>query len=109
MFESLVSTFEALHPISVVNHLHSQSVDRVESRNTLKKEKSLDLQVGLVNDSGTGWIIGSKDPHPATRIQTRASVHRLTVARKKLFQGLAVTQYKAAESYGTKELFYYSR
>ena len=46
MFSSLVSTFEALHPISVVNHLHAQSVSRVESRNTLKKEKSLDLQVG---------------------------------------------------------------
>ena len=45
MFDSLVSTFESLHPISVVNHLHSQSVGRVESRNTLKKEKSLDLQV----------------------------------------------------------------
>ena len=45
MFDSLVSTFESLHPISVVNHLHSQSIGRVESRNTLKKEKSLDLQV----------------------------------------------------------------
>ena len=44
MFDSLVSTFESLHPISVVNHLHSQSIGRVESRNTLKKEKSLDLQ-----------------------------------------------------------------
>jgi hypothetical protein len=45
MFDSLVTTFQGLHPISVVNHLHAQSVDRVESRNTLKKEKSLDLQV----------------------------------------------------------------
>ena len=46
--DSLVKTFQGLHPISVVNHLHSQSVDRVESRNTLKKEKSLDLQEKLI-------------------------------------------------------------
>ena len=58
MFESLVSTFEALHPISVVNHLHSKSVDRVESRNTLKKEKSLDLQVRFVK---VGKIGSEKD------------------------------------------------
>ena len=45
---SLVKTFQGLHPISVVNHLHAQSVDRVESRNTLKKEKSLDLQEKLI-------------------------------------------------------------
>lgn len=45
MFDSLTPTFQGLHPISVVNHLHSQSLDRVESKNTLmKKEKSLDLQ-----------------------------------------------------------------
>ena len=47
---SLCRTFESLHPISVVNHLHAQSVDRVESKNTLKKEKSLDLQEKLVVD-----------------------------------------------------------
>ena len=58
MFESLVSTFESLHPVSVVNHLHAQSVSRVESRNTLKKEKSLDLQ-------GGDWIMGS--PHHRQR------------------------------------------
>jgi hypothetical protein len=45
MFESLTPTFSHLHPSSVVNHLHSQSLDRVEAKNTLmKKEKSLDLQ-----------------------------------------------------------------
>ena len=45
MFDSLTPTFQRLHPNSVVNHLHSQSLDRVESKNTLmKKEKSLDLQ-----------------------------------------------------------------
>ena len=48
MADSLVTTFQGIHPISVVNHLHAQSVDRVESRNTLKKEKSLDLQEKLV-------------------------------------------------------------
>ena len=45
MFESLTPTFQSLHPVSVVNHLHSQSLDRVENKNTLmKKEKSLDMQ-----------------------------------------------------------------
>jgi hypothetical protein len=45
MFEALTPTFQSMHPISVVNHLHSSSLDRVESKNTLmKKEKSLDLQ-----------------------------------------------------------------
>ena len=49
MFESLTPTFQSLHPIGVVNHLHSQSLDRVESKNTLmKKEKSLDLQEKLL-------------------------------------------------------------
>ena len=49
MFESLTPTFQTLHPIGVVNHLHSQSLDRVESKNTLmKKEKSLDLQEKLL-------------------------------------------------------------
>lgn len=47
-FEALTPTFQTQHPISVVNHLHSGSLDRVESRNTLKKEKSLDLQEKLV-------------------------------------------------------------
>ena len=52
MFDSLTPTFQRLHPNSVVNHLHSQSLDRVESKNTLmKKEKSLDLQV-----SNTEWF-----------------------------------------------------
>ena len=50
IFESLTPTFQNLHPIGVVNHLHSQSLDRVESKNTLmKKEKSLDLQEKLLD------------------------------------------------------------
>jgi len=48
MLKSLEGTFQRLHPVDVVNHLHSRSVDRVESMNTLKKEKSLDLQEKLV-------------------------------------------------------------
>ena len=45
MFDSLTPTFQSLHPVSVVNHLHSQSLDRVENKNSLmKKEKSLDMQ-----------------------------------------------------------------
>ncbi len=48
LLSSLASTFKALHPVDVVNHLHTRSVDRVESRNTLKKEKSLDLQEKLI-------------------------------------------------------------
>ena len=53
MFDSLTPTFQRLHPNSVVNHLHSQSLDRVESKNTLmKKEKSLDLQEKFLDTSG---------------------------------------------------------
>ena len=40
---------QVLHPVSVINHLHSAALDRVEAKNTLKKEKSLDLQEKLVD------------------------------------------------------------
>ena len=33
-----------MHPLTVINHLHATSLERVEENNTLKKEKSLDLQ-----------------------------------------------------------------
>lgn len=49
MFEALTPTFQRLHPVSVINHLHSAALDRVEAKNTLKKEKSLDLQEKLVD------------------------------------------------------------
>ncbi len=61
MLNSLVSTFKLLHPIDVVNHLHSRSVDRVESRNTLKKEKSLDLQEKLIVEPRDVKVKGKKD------------------------------------------------
>ena len=52
MFDSITPTFQHLHPSSVVNHLHSQSLDRVEAKNTLmKKEKSLDLQEKFLDTS----------------------------------------------------------
>ena len=43
--EAMTPTLEMLHPLAVINHLHFASLDRVEEKNTLKKEKSLDLQV----------------------------------------------------------------
>ena len=51
MFESLTPLFQTLHPLSVINHLHSAALDRVESKNSLKKEKSLELQDKLVVDT----------------------------------------------------------
>ena len=45
---------ELLHPLSVINHLHTASLDRVEERNTLKKEKSLDLQDKIVTAETAG-------------------------------------------------------
>ena len=48
--ESLTPTFELLHPLAVINHLHSVSLARVEEKNTLKKEKSLDLQAYRINN-----------------------------------------------------------
>ena len=47
--ESLTPTFQLLHPLAVINHLHSASLDRVEEKNTLKKEKSLDLQDKIIS------------------------------------------------------------
>ena len=54
--EALAPTMELLHPLSVINHLHWASLDRVEEKNSLKKEKSLDLQDGKVvtSDSKPG-------------------------------------------------------
>ena len=51
MFESVTPLFQTLHPLSVINHLHSAALDRVESKNSLKKEKSLELQDKLVIDT----------------------------------------------------------
>ena len=67
MFESLTPTFATLHPISIVNHLHSTSLDRVESKNTLMKKESLDLQEkfmdngGAINSSSFVKKAGKKD------------------------------------------------
>ena len=47
--ESLTPTFQLLHPLAVINHLHAASLDRVEEKNTLKKEKSLDLQDKIIS------------------------------------------------------------
>lgn len=47
--EALAPTLEHLHPLAVVNHLHWASLDRVEEKNSLKKEKSLDLQDKVVS------------------------------------------------------------
>merc|ERR1712020_717558 len=51
MFEALTPAFQTIHPLSVINHLHSDALGRVESKNTLKKEKSLELQDKLVVDT----------------------------------------------------------
>merc|ERR1712020_518771 len=51
MFEALTPAFQTIHPLSVINHLHSAALSRVESKNTLKKEKSLELQDKLVVDT----------------------------------------------------------
>ena len=47
--EALAPTLEIIHPLSVINHLHFASLDRVEEKNSLKKEKSLDLQDKVVS------------------------------------------------------------
>jgi hypothetical protein len=53
--EALAPTLELLHPLTVINHLHWASLDRVEEKNSLKKEKSLDLQDKVVStDSKAG-------------------------------------------------------
>ncbi|CAB4060691.1 unnamed protein product [Lepeophtheirus salmonis] len=54
IFESLNPVFQRLHPASVINRLHSSSLDRVESKNTLKKDQSLDLHEKLVENPSSG-------------------------------------------------------
>ncbi len=65
LLSSIASTFKSLHPVDVVNHLHSRSVDRVESRNTLKKEKSLDLQEKLIVEPRDVKVKGKKEKKDA--------------------------------------------
>ena len=51
IFEAITPALQTIHPLSVINHLHSDALGRVESKNTLKKEKSLELQDKLVVDT----------------------------------------------------------
>eukprot|EP00095_Tigriopus_kingsejongensis_P008238 maker-scaffold230_size244653-snap-gene-0.11 protein:Tk08238 transcript:maker-scaffold230_size244653-snap-gene-0.11-mRNA-1 annotation:"PREDICTED: uncharacterized protein KIAA1109-like isoform X7" len=68
---ALTNTFQNIHPMSVVNHLHSTSVDRVESRNTLKKERSLDLQEKLIIEpKETKHKKADKEPPPPDTFRT---------------------------------------
>ncbi|XP_040563283.1 bridge-like lipid transfer protein family member 1 [Lepeophtheirus salmonis] len=57
IFESLNPVFQRLHPASVINRLHSSSLDRVESKNTLKKDQSLDLHEKLVENPSSGTCV----------------------------------------------------
>ena len=67
VFEALTPTFQALHPVSVINHLHSAALDRVEAKNTLKKEKSLDLQEKLIDTREKQLKTGSKSSSKKTK------------------------------------------
>lgn len=50
--EAITPTVGLLHPLTVINHLHFSSLDRVEEKNTLKKKKSLDLQDKISQSPG---------------------------------------------------------
>jgi len=39
--EAVIPAIERLHPLTIINHLHSQCISRVEKANLLKKEKSI--------------------------------------------------------------------
>ena len=41
MIESMIPTLSALHPLSVINYLHSSCVSKVEAVNILKKDQTL--------------------------------------------------------------------
>ena len=68
--EALAPTLEILHPLSVINHLHFASLDRVEEKNSLKKEKSLDLQDKVV----------SNDPKPGVPYQSISKTFEKSVS-----------------------------
>ena len=36
IFEAITPALQTIHPLSVINHLHSDALGRVESKNTLK-------------------------------------------------------------------------
>lgn len=40
MVEALIPTFQNLHPLTVINHLHSSCVGKVEAMNILKRDQS---------------------------------------------------------------------
>ena len=40
MVEALIPTLSSLHPLTVINHLHSSCVNKVEAMNILKKDQS---------------------------------------------------------------------
>lgn len=44
--DSLTPTFTHLHPLSVLNHLHSNCISRVEAANILKRDKYLSQMQG---------------------------------------------------------------
>ena len=39
MFQALIPVLEKLHPMTIVNQAHAQSISAVEANNTLKKER----------------------------------------------------------------------
>ena len=70
--EAITPTVELLHPLTVINHLQFSSLDRVEEKNTLKKEKSLDLQDKiLTTDSLTSEKKVKKSQGPPLQSVTR--------------------------------------
>lgn len=44
--DSLIPTFSNLHPLTVLNHLHSSCISRVEAANILKRDKYLSQMQG---------------------------------------------------------------
>lgn len=44
--DSLITTFSNLHPLTVLNHLHSSCISRVEAANILKRDKYLSQMQG---------------------------------------------------------------
>lgn len=57
--EAITPTLSALHPLTVVNHLHNDCISRVEKANLLKKEKSVILSRIHSNKRSTALRLGA--------------------------------------------------
>lgn len=93
IIESLTSVLQNLHPMTIINMAHKQSIGTVEAKNTLKKERYMywssirDTQLGGLGGGGSGSSSPDQQPSFVTstyrescfqRLQGRLSIPRVS-------------------------------